>query len=282
MQVIDLTNQSMGWNNPFQTRATHQITAIGIHHSATDVGSQFIFENHWRNLGWRNGGYHEIILRNGDVEICYVPTTVTNGVGGHNTNTYHICVVGNSNFTVEQTGTLIERVRFNMNRFTVPVERVLGHNEFAGHMANICPGRNMDALRDHLRLPTVAPVPPSEAFTHTVVLGETLWSIAQQHQVTVETLRDLNNLSSNLIHPGQILRLPAPANQTQPDDQVLPIRVGSRVRVNDTAQSWVTGQTIPTWVRGQAYTVQQLRNNDNELLLADVRSWIHRRDVTLV
>ena len=59
-------------------------------------------------------------------------------------------------------------------------------------------------------------------------------------------------------------------------------RVGSRVRVNNTAQSWATGQRIPSWVRGQTYTVQQIRNNNNELLLSGIISWIRRSDVTLI
>lgn len=281
MRTIDLTCQSMGWNQPFQTRTTQQIRNIGIHHSATNGGSQAIFENHWRSLGWRNGGYSEIILRDGDVEICYVPTTVTNGVGGHNLNTYHICTVGNSNFTTQQERSLIKRIQLNISRFTIPVERVLGHNEFSGHTANICPGRNMKTLRHHLRLPTVAHVPPSDyPLTHTVAHGETLWSIAHQHHTTIDDLRNLNNLHTNLIHPGQVFRLPLRIHQTQSSHQHQSIRIGSRVRVNQHASTWATGQAIPSWVRGQAYIVEQLRNQNNELLLAGVRSWIRRRDVT--
>jgi len=290
MRLIDLTRQSMGWNNPFQTRTTSQIRNIGIHHSATNVGSQTIFENHWRNHGWRNGGYSEIILRNGDVEICYAPTTVTNGISGHNQNTYHIGVVGNSNFTAAQERSLIERIRFNMNRFQIPIERVLGHNEFTGHTSNICPGRNMNTLRNNLRLPSVATPAPNQpanntSNTHTVRLGETLSGIAGSHQTTVAELVRLNSINNpNLIRVGQVLRLPANANNSQisNNNNYQAIRVGSQVRVNNRAQSWATGQTIPTWVRGQIYTVQQIRNNNNEILLASVMSWIHRSNVTLV
>ena len=274
MQLIDLTRQSMGWNNPPSSRSVAQIRNIAIHHSATNVGSQAIFENHWRNLGWRVGGYHEIILRNGDVEISYVPTTVVNGVAGHNTNSYHISVVGNSNFTREQEQSLLERIRFNMNRFQVPVERVLGHNEFTGARTN-CPGRNMNTLRSNLRLPSVALAPEANANTHTVRAGDTLSAIARAHRTTVSELQRLNHLpNANLIRVGEVLKLPVIQDTT--------IRVGSRVRVNHAAQSWVTGQRIPAWVKGQTYTVRQIRNNNSELLLSDVISWIRHNDVTLV
>jgi len=283
VRLIDLTRQSMGWNNPHSTRATSQIRRIGVHHSATNVGSQRVFENHWRTLGWRNGGYHEIILTNGDVEICYPPTVVTNGVGGHNADSYHICVVGNfrpngAQPTAAQMRSLLERIRVNMSRLNVPVDRVLGHNEFPNHRANTCPGQNMTTLRNQLRQP--APSPNNQSL-HVVRSGETLSTIARQHRTTVADLQRLNNIANpNLIRVGQTLRLPNATATPPPTNST--IRVGSRVRVNSNAQRWATNQVIPAWVRGNAYTVQQMRNNNNELLLSGVMSWARRSDVTLI
>ena len=152
MNIIDRTRESMGWNNPFQTRRTDQIRKIVIHHSATAGGNMAAFENAWRNKGWRNGGYHEIILLSGDVELCYVPTTVTNGAFGHNTNAYHICVVGNFRTngvqpSVVQIRSLMTRVRHNMKRFSVPVSKVKGHKELN---PTICPGMKMADFRNTL------------------------------------------------------------------------------------------------------------------------------------
>ncbi|WP_181348446.1 3D domain-containing protein [Thalassobacillus sp. CUG 92003] len=41
--------------------------------------------------------------------------------------------------------------------------------------------------------------------TYTVKSGDTLWGISQDYSVTVDNLKSWNNLSSNLIHPGQDL-----------------------------------------------------------------------------
>ena len=60
------------------------------------------------------------------------------------------------------------------------------------------------------------------------------------------------------------------------------IAVDSQVRVNQTAQTWATGQSLPAWVLGQVYTVRQLRDAGRELLLEGVNSWIRVGDVTLV
>lgn len=76
-----------------------------------------------------------------------------------------------------------------------------------------------------------------------------------------------------------------PPTITQPFPPPAPpptIRVGSRVRINQTARTWATGQNIPTWALGQTYTVNLLRNSNRELLLEDINSWIRVEDVTLV
>ena len=127
------------------------VTNIARHHSATDTGDVFVFQEYWNGtLGWGTGGYHEIILRDGTVQWCYFDDDVTNGVGGHNTPTYHICLVGNSSFTEAQEKAFNERAKAAMERFGLGVKNVLGHNEFSGHASNICPGINMDVVRDIL------------------------------------------------------------------------------------------------------------------------------------
>ncbi|MEO1268074.1 MAG: LysM peptidoglycan-binding domain-containing protein [Myxococcota bacterium] len=54
--------------------------------------------------------------------------------------------------------------------------------------------------------PTTRPQLQSDA-TYTVKAGDSLWSIATENGMTVDELRSLNSLTSNVIHPGQELRL---------------------------------------------------------------------------
>jgi len=360
MRIIDRTNQALG-RTIARTRSVNDIRRIAIHHSATASGTTAIFENFWRtqaSMGAPNavGGYHEVILLNGDLEINYLPTFVSFGVASHNNDTYHICVVGNfaqTQLQGIQLQNLLERIRFNVNRFpNVTFDRVLGHREFPNQTTS-CPVINMTNIRNQARLATDSrpstpstpstPTQPNETFvitqatggfstaadaannrnrvttvqpgtyhvfnraqgminvsrtrgvpgswinpvgqgttssntatTHTVRSGETLSGIAQLYRTTVAELQRLNNISNaNVIRVGQVLQLPTTTTNNT-------IRVGARVRVNSNASTWATGQSIPSWVRGQTYTVQQLRNNNREALLSSVMSWIRVTDLTVL
>ena len=340
MRKIDRRNVAMGRYAALR-RPVAQITRIAIHHSASGpAGNNAVFENYWRTRGWTVGGYHEIILHNGDWELCYNPEQITWGVGNHNHYTYHICIVGNfrvngASPSAVQMRTLFERLRINMQRFNLSVNHILGHNEFSGHASNSCPGINMNNLRQQM-----------QANIHIVRSGETLSHIALQYQTTVAELIRLNNITnSNMIRVGQQIHLPhnritngdlfvvtratggfntaldarnnlnqratvlpgtyyvfnraegmvnvtrvrgVPGSWINPTGQTTTtnnaLRVGSRVRVNNNAMRWATGETIPAWVRGGTYTVQQLRTRGgvNEVLLAELLSWIRATDVTVV
>lgn len=51
------------------------------------------------------------------------------------------------------------------------------------------------------------------SMNYRVTRGETLWSIARRHGVTVADIRELNGLRGSRIDPGQILAIPVPAAQ---------------------------------------------------------------------
>ncbi len=50
--------------------------------------------------------------------------------------------------------------------------------------------------------------------TYTVISGDSLWRIASNNGTTVNTLMEINNLSSSSIYVGQVLKLPAANNSS--------------------------------------------------------------------
>ena len=65
-----------------------------------------------------------------------------------------------------------------------------------------------------LKIPTeIQEEPPStdNFITYTVVSGDSLYSIAKKYNTTVDAIKDLNNLSSNLLNIGQTLKIPTNA-----------------------------------------------------------------------
>ncbi|MEK5146717.1 N-acetylmuramoyl-L-alanine amidase [Psychrobacillus sp. FSL K6-4615] len=165
------------------TRKISQITKIARHHSATTSGDYFTFWNHWKSKGWTKGGYAEIILPDGTVQLCYDPIYPTNGIGNHNTNTYHICVVGNGAFTAAQERTFEERCLLAMKDFGLGVEDVLGHNEFEG-TATSCPGINMDSVRKRLKA-LLVPNQVAGTNTNKIMWGKTELKPGQIGKVTI-------------------------------------------------------------------------------------------------
>ncbi|KYG28190.1 N-acetylmuramoyl-L-alanine amidase [Alkalihalobacillus trypoxylicola] len=161
-KIQDIRNRTHGGTSK---RVLTRITSIARHHSATASGDYFAFWNgRWRSLGWKTGGYHEIILRDGTVQLCYDPAVITNGISGHNTNAYHICLVGNGEFTEAQEQAWRERAIFNMERFKLAVNDVKGHREYSGANTQ-CPGIDMNLVRQQLTTVTVKPTPPKTGGT---------------------------------------------------------------------------------------------------------------------
>lgn len=54
----------------------------------------------------------------------------------------------------------------------------------------------------------------AEAATYKVKSGDSLWVIADKHNTTIAKIKSLNNLSSNLIFPNQVLQVPGTSNSS--------------------------------------------------------------------
>lgn len=93
--------------------------------------------NYWKTgLGWKNPGYHLIVLPNGDYERLATDETVCNGVKNHNSNSIHISYIGGvdengkakDNRTDAQKKTLLQLICGLKAKY--PEAKILGHRDF--------------------------------------------------------------------------------------------------------------------------------------------------------
>ena len=93
---------------------------------------------------------------------------------------------------------------------SVPSDRALARNEMRPPrvvLADVAPsGRSPSQQSEVMPLATGA---LSRRRSITVERGDTLYQLSRRHGVSVEALKDANDLTGNIIRPGQTLRLPS-------------------------------------------------------------------------
>jgi len=79
------------------------------------------------------------------------------------------------------------------------------------------------ALTDYLDV-TYQPISGSNYYI--VKKGDSLYSIANQYNTTVGELKDLNNLSTNILNIGQVLKIPAQKEETSSEEIIYTVKNG--------------------------------------------------------
>lgn len=123
---------------------------ILVHCSATpahmDIGAKRIIEWHTRpkpdGNGWRRGGYHEVIRRNGNIEMINSFKVPGIHAAGYNNRSIAICLIGGSedgddapgwqgkptfNFADNQINTLVDTLHYLEHKY--PFAKVAGHRD---------------------------------------------------------------------------------------------------------------------------------------------------------
>jgi len=167
---------------------------IAIHHTASgDVSAETVHGWH-RNRGWMGIGYHYLVRQAGEIERGRAEELRGIHAPAANANSIAIALAGNFELrppTVIQLDALVWLIRELRSRY--------GELTLVRHLdlqATSCPGRLFPWEQLQRRL---------QQRTHLVVRGDTLFSLARRYSVTVEQLREWNNLPSGVIRVGQLL-----------------------------------------------------------------------------
>lgn len=93
-----------------------------------------------------------------------------------------------------------------------------------------------------LKIPTSSGTNPNTMFMYTVKSGDTLYKIATKYNTTVNQIKDINNLTSNNLSIGQVLRIPE--MYTKEEDLILPNYISYTVKAGDTIYSIARNNNI--------------------------------------
>ena len=89
-------------------------------------------------------------------------------------------------------------------------------------------------IGEQLKIPTATNTPsnpstPQPSSTYTVKSGDNLYAIAARYNTSVDAIKRLNNLSSNNLQVGQVLRIPSSASNTPATGTTYTVKSGDNL-----------------------------------------------------
>ncbi|EFP2886800.1 1,4-beta-N-acetylmuramoylhydrolase [Listeria monocytogenes] len=108
----------------------------------------------------------------------------------------------------------------------------------------------------------------SNAKIYTVVKGDSLWRIANNHKVTIANLKSWNNLKSDFIYPGQKLKVSA--GTTTSNTNTSKPSTGTSTSKPSTGTSTNANAKVYTVVKGDS--LWRIANN-NKVTIANLKAW---------
>lgn len=152
--IVDITDQLPSLTpDPETPRTPDKITYISVHHSGVEGGSPQSYANyHVNTRKWAHIGYHVVI--EGD-KIYQTNDLMTFSYHTSSNNHYTVSVTVGGDFTKRaltdaERNSLYAVILTYMDLFKIPVENVLGHQEFPDNQTD-CPGFSMQRVRDDIK-----------------------------------------------------------------------------------------------------------------------------------
>lgn len=138
-----------------------QLKGIVLHHSGTEQGNAASFKKYHISIGYKDIGYHFVILKNGNIEIGRSLSENGAHCRGNN-NTIGICLVGileNKAPTPEQYKSLVRLLTdlcfvYNFNPFGTYINKGKTGGIISGHLdwcQTDCPGSKFYEMLPRIR-----------------------------------------------------------------------------------------------------------------------------------
>ena len=157
-------------------------------------------------------------------------------------------------------------------RFHTTSENLQSYNQLTS--TTIFIGQKIKIPRTTAAPTVTAPPPPTSVVTnqtgtYTVVSGDSLSVIAKKLGTTVDTIRSLNGLTSNIIYIGQVLKVPATQTTsptTQPPSEPVPKEptvTQPAPGQTTTTYTVVSGDSLSVIAKRLGITVDQIKQQNN-------------------
>lgn len=120
------------------------------------------------------------------------------------------------NYVVQSGDTLYSIAK----KFDVNVDTILKDNVLTSNILKV--GQNLkirlndnNMIEECIGVDYTPPVSNTQTITYTVKKGDSLYSIARKFNTSVDTLVNINNLKSNNLSIGQVLKIPSSSNNSR-------------------------------------------------------------------
>lgn len=152
----------------------------------------------------------------------------------------NISVPGTSDYYIVKSGDSLWSIA---KKYGVTVDELKSANNLTS---------NVLSIGQKLKIPNMSAPSnePKDYITYTVQSGDSLYSIASKNDLTVQELKNYNNLTSNTLQIGQVLKIPVVSSEQVP--------VG-----NYTNYVVKSGDTLYSIAQRYGFTIQDLINYNN-------------------